>query len=216
MATATKRKRKNAGRDTFKKSFTNFNDRLVNTSETVIDETFLTAEKYQKLFAKTVKNTEPIVEKQVNMVFDTLEEIKDQYQNGANRFRKLIGWKEIKKNTEKRIKDIRKNAEERVEAIQDEVMDRAKAMGLPVKEEAKKKTTKKVAAKAVTTKTDLQVVDGIGPKMEKVLMAGGIDKLSVLANTEVSKIEGIIEASGVNLRGANIESWIEQAKKASK
>ena len=219
MATATKR-RKKTRKVSIKKSLVDFNSRLVNTSEEMIDETVLTGEKYQKLFAKTLKKSEPIIEKQVDIVFDTLEGIKDQYQFGAERFRKLIGWKDIKKSTEKTIKSIRKNAEERVDAIQDEIQVRAKSIGLPTTVKSVKTETRKAATKVAPTakkvQTDLKVIDGIGPKMEGILKAGGIKSVEALAKSNVTQIEKAIAKSGSSFRAINPESWLKQAKKQSK
>lgn len=219
MATATK-KRKTTRKVSIKNSLVDLNSRLVNTSEEVIDGTVLTGEKYQKLFAKTVKKTEPIIEKQVDIVFDTLEEIKDQYQASAQRFRKLIGWKDIKKSTKNTLKSIRKTTEERVDSIQNEVQERAKAMGIPTKVKSVKTTAKKTANKVAPVsknlQTDLKVIDGIGPKMEGILKAGGIKTVEGLAKSNVAQIEKVIAKSGSSFRAINPESWLAQAKKQTK
>lgn len=219
MATATK-KRKTTRKVSIKKSLVDLNSRLVNTSEEVIDGTVLTGEKYQKLFAKTVKKSEPIIEKQVDIVFDTLEELKDQYQTGAQRFRKLIGWKDIKKSTKNTLKSIRKSAEDRVDAIQNEVQVRAKSVGIPTKVKSvqtkAKKVTNKVAPASKNLQTDLKVIDGIGPKMEGILKAGGIKTVEGLAKSSVVQIEKAIAKSGSTFRAVNSESWLKQAKQLSK
>ncbi len=220
MATATAaKKRKTTSKVNLKKSLTDLNVRLVNTSEDVIEGTVATGEKYQKLFAKTLKRTEPLIEKQVDIVFDTMESLKDQYDFGTVRFKKLIGWKNLKKSTTNTLKSIKKNAEEKVDAIQTEFNVRTKSVNAPSK--VKKATPVKVASKKVTTAktvkmTDLKVIDGIGPKMERILNTGGIKSIDALAKSTISKVEKAIEKSGSSFRGINAEAWLTQAKQIIK
>ena len=235
-ATATKR-RKTAKKVSVKNTLADLNNALINNSEELIDAAVITGEKYQKLFAKSVKKSTPLVEKQVDIVFDTIESLKDQFDFGTVRFKKLIGWNDktvakFKKNATKRVEAIKNNVEETIDAVQTELNERIPAIPAPTKaikevEVVTKKAvvkTKKVAARknkavAKTTKVvanDLKVIDGIGPKMEKVLKAGGIKTINALAKASATKVENTIEKSGASLRGASVKSWISQAKKINK
>lgn len=235
-ATATKR-RKTAKKASVKNTLADLNNALINNSEELIDAAVITGEKYQKLFAKSVKKSTPLVEKQVDIVFDTIESLKDQFDFGTVRFKKLIGWNDkavakFRKNATKRVEAIKNNVEETIDAVQTELNERIPAIPAPTKaikevEVVAKKAvvkTKKVAARktkavAKTTKVvanDLKVIDGIGPKMEKVLKAGGIKTINALAKASATTVENTIEKSGASLRGASVKSWISQAKKINK
>jgi len=238
MATATKR-RKTTKKVTVKNTLNDLNTALITGSEELIDTAVITGEKYQKLFAKSVKKSTPLVEKQVDIMFETMESLKDQFDFGTVRFKKLIGWNDkavakFRKNATKRVEKIRKNAEDRIDAVQSDLNELIPAIPAPskavkqVEVTAKKAVTKtrKVAArktkaiaktaKVVTKANDLKVIDGIGPKMEKVLKSGGIKTINNLAKASVASVEKTIEKSGASLRGASVKSWISQAKKINR
>jgi large subunit ribosomal protein L17 len=61
---------------------------------------------------------------------------------------------------------------------------------------------------------DLEIIEGIGPKVAKVLKAAGIVSFSDLANAPVAKVEDALKAAGLNMMSA--PGWIEQAKLAAK
>ncbi len=240
MATATATKRRKAAKKVnVKNTLNDLNSALINGSEELIDAAVITGEKYQKLFAKSVKKSTPLVEKQVDIVFETIESLKDQFDFGTVRFKKLIGWNDktiakFRKNATKRVETLKKNAEEIIDDVQTELNERIPAIPAPTKavkevEVIAKKAvvkTRKVAArktkevaktaKAVVSNTDLKVIDGIGPKMEKVLKAGGIKTIKALSRASATTVENAIEKSGASLRGANVKSWISQAKKINK
>ncbi len=240
-ATATKR-RKTTKKVSVKNTLTDLNCALINGSESLIDSTVITGEKYQKLFAKSVKKTEPIIEKQVDIMFDTIESLKDQFDFGTVRFKKLIGWNDkvitkYRKKAVKNIESFKKTAEEKIDAVQTELNELIPAIPAPVKEvkatiakpakkvavrakkvaaKVSKTTAKKATAKSTAKANDLQIIDGIGPKMEKVLISIGYKTISKIANASAATIENKIEATGTALRGANVKSWIAQAKKINK
>ncbi|MCB0705248.1 MAG: hypothetical protein KDC34_08055 [Saprospiraceae bacterium] len=63
--------------------------------------------------------------------------------------------------------------------------------------------------------TDLKLVEGIGPKIEDLLKAAGINNWSDLAAASVAKIQGILDAGGDKFRLASPETWPKQAGLAS-
>lgn len=185
MATTTATKRRNAVKKVnVKNTLNDLNSALINGSEELIDAAVVTGEKYQKLFAKSVKKTTPLVEKQVDIAFETIESLKDQFDFGTVRFKKLIGWNDktiakFRKNATKRVETIRKNAEETIDAVQTELNEFIPAIPAPTKaikevEVVAKKAavkTRKVAArktkavkktaKATVANADLKVIDGL-------------------------------------------------------
>jgi len=58
---------------------------------------------------------------------------------------------------------------------------------------------------------NLKVVEGIGPKIESLLKAGGINNWSELAQTEVAKIQDILNAAGPRYKLAKPDTWPRQA-----
>jgi predicted flap endonuclease-1-like 5' DNA nuclease len=58
---------------------------------------------------------------------------------------------------------------------------------------------------------DLKIVEGIGPKIEELLKAAGINTWADLSNTSVARIQEILDAGGDNFRLAKPTSWPRQA-----
>ncbi|MGD0005261.1 MAG: hypothetical protein ABSE06_13635, partial [Anaerolineaceae bacterium] len=56
---------------------------------------------------------------------------------------------------------------------------------------------------------DLTIVEGIGPKINKVLHAAGIQSLSQLSDSEVTHLKKILNGAGIKL--ADPTTWPEQA-----
>ncbi len=66
-----------------------------------------------------------------------------------------------------------------------------------------------------TQKDDLKKIEGIGPKIEKMLNEAGIHTWHDLANTEVSLIQSVLDKGGPAYKIHNPESWPFQAKLAA-
>jgi predicted flap endonuclease-1-like 5' DNA nuclease len=63
---------------------------------------------------------------------------------------------------------------------------------------------------------DLKRVEGIGPKISSVLQAAGITTFSQLADTDVDRLQQILETADPNLlRLADPTTWPEQARLAA-
>lgn len=62
-----------------------------------------------------------------------------------------------------------------------------------------------------TNPNDLKVVEGIGPKIEGLLKAAGIDTWSDLAAAKLDKLQGILDAAGDRYRLADPSTWAKQA-----
>ena len=62
---------------------------------------------------------------------------------------------------------------------------------------------------------DLKIVEGIGPKIEKVLKKAGIDDWATLAATEPGRLKEILEEAGDRFRMHNPYTWPLQARLAA-
>jgi large subunit ribosomal protein L17 len=60
---------------------------------------------------------------------------------------------------------------------------------------------------------DLTVLEGIGPKVAKVLNEAGIMSFADLAHAEAAKVQETLNAAGMQMM--NPEGWIEQARLAA-
>ena len=63
---------------------------------------------------------------------------------------------------------------------------------------------------------DLKIVEGIGPKIEQLLKADGINTWAQLANTEVSRLQDILNRAGKRYQLAAPSTWPKQADLAAK
>jgi predicted flap endonuclease-1-like 5' DNA nuclease len=61
---------------------------------------------------------------------------------------------------------------------------------------------------------DLEIVEGIGPKIAELLKQNGIRKFSELAATDAPRLQAILHAAGPHFQMANPETWPEQAELA--
>lgn len=59
--------------------------------------------------------------------------------------------------------------------------------------------------------TNLQVIEGIGPKIESILKAGGINSLIELAASSEDKLRSILAEAGNRFKSHNPSSWPQQA-----
>ena len=64
-------------------------------------------------------------------------------------------------------------------------------------------------------KDDLKAIEGIGPKIEKLLHAAGIKTWQQLAQTKVSKLQEILDKAGKRYALADPGTWPKQAKLAA-
>jgi large subunit ribosomal protein L21 len=60
-------------------------------------------------------------------------------------------------------------------------------------------------------KDDLEIIEGIGPKIALVLIENGITTFAQLADAKAEAITAMLKASGGRFSLANPESWAEQA-----
>ena len=61
---------------------------------------------------------------------------------------------------------------------------------------------------------DLTELEGIGPKVAKVLSEAGVTTFDALAHAKVADLQNVLNAAGMQMM--NPEGWIDQAKLAAK
>jgi large subunit ribosomal protein L21 len=74
--------------------------------------------------------------------------------------------------------------------------------------------TPKALASSVATKggkDNLEIIEGIGPKIAKVLVDGGISTFALLAAAKADDVTAMLKASGGRFSLAKPASWAEQA-----
>lgn len=88
---------------------------------------------------------------------------------------------------------------------------RASAKAAPVAAAPAVRTAEVVPPVAVDD--DLEIIEGIGPKIASILKAAGVTSFAQLAAMDASKIAEIVHAGGVRL--VDTTSWPEQARLAA-
>lgn len=76
-----------------KKTVKEVNDFTLETAETIVEGAIVNGEKWQDLTHKAIKGSLKIAENQQNMVFDALEEVKNQMNKSKSRIKKLVNTK---------------------------------------------------------------------------------------------------------------------------
>lgn len=80
----------------------------------------------------------------------------------------------------------------------------------------KKETAPKIKASAKTSvKDDLKKIEGIGPKIEEILNAGGITTFAELSKAEVDSLKSMLDAAGKRFQMHDPSTWAQQAQLAA-
>jgi predicted flap endonuclease-1-like 5' DNA nuclease len=66
-----------------------------------------------------------------------------------------------------------------------------------------------------TTKDDLKIIEGIGPKIESLLNDAGVYTFNQLANSDLAQIQAILAAAGRRYQMHDPSTWSRQAQMAS-
>lgn len=72
-------------------------------------------------------------------------------------------------------------------------------------------TAARAAGFSLTHADELEIIEGIGPKIAELLRADGIDTFAALARTAPAAIQAILDKAGPNFRMANPATWPEQS-----
>jgi len=78
------------------------------------------------------------------------------------------------------------------------------------------KKSAKVRGKKRDGSDDLELIEGIGPKIAGLLKDAGINTFDALAKAPVEKVKEVLEAGGSKFNLAKPETWAEQAALAAK
>ncbi len=101
----------------------------------------------------------------------------------------------------------------------DELIALQKSLGITsqdaVQESKVEKWLVKIGLRKQYKQDDLKAIEGIGPKIEKLLIEAGITTWRQLAQTPVSKIREILESAGPNYALADPSTWPQQAALAA-
>ncbi len=165
MATSKQILKKN--RKEAKETLKTLHNQIFVTAEDIMENSVASGVKFQKLALKAIKKSEPLMNKQVDIMFDALEEIQSQFSTGSKRFQKLVGldakaMKKINKAAMKvamtvgtnveNAKKIVKKAKAAGQDLLGAAPKSAKEAKATVTNTAKKVTAKKAAAKKTTAK----------------------------------------------------------------
>ena len=74
----------------------------------------------------------------------------------------------------------------------------------------------KTAGFGVKGADDLEIIEGIGPKIAELLRQAGIRSFAQLADTPTARIQSVLDAGGGQYRIANPGTWAEQADLAAR
>ncbi len=77
------------------------------------------------------------------------------------------------------------------------------------------KKVAKIRGKARDGSDDLELIEGVGPKIAVLLKAAGIDTFDAMAKAPVDKVQEVLEAGGSKFNLAKPATWAEQAALAA-
>ncbi len=258
---ATKVKTAKKYRKEITKSVSNIHCEVINISDELVEGTITTATKWQKLWAKAIKNSEPIVSKQMDIMYDTLKTVKGQLKVSGKRMKTLVTEDldmptinvkvptlkvkvptlKAKATAKKAVKSAAKTAK-KVVAKTKAATPKAKtkvATNSKTSATAKRKSTATAKRKATATtkrkstatakrkvtaprkirtvKADnLKLIEGVGPKLETILLKNGIITFNDLSKTKVATLRTILEKAGPRYNMHNPTTWAKQARFAAK
>jgi len=146
-------------RNEVKKSLGQVHDTVLTTTDEFVDGLIVTGEKWQKLFGKALKNSKPILNKQIDILFDGIETLQVQAKEGNKRIKRLTGVDpqkvagqvedRVREETDKIISLVQRTAQK----AEDTAAEAVKTVENKATTTAKKanKTAKKVKSKAKKT-----------------------------------------------------------------
>lgn len=229
--------------DTLKTKAAKVNQDILKASDTVVDETLAAGEEWNKVLGKALKTGTHLFGQQQELALDALEGLKKQYNSGNKRLRKLLGFRTAQKavaNAVETVGEVIVTAEKKAKKVLATTVTRAEEEVQTTAAKTKKvlastkpaptkkvlSSTKKAApakkvlsstkkAVAVKTKTpnDLKVINGIGPKTEKVLNAAGVMTYADLAAFKAEGLKNVLSAESLRYSADEPQAWIDEAKK---
>ncbi|PHI19773.1 hypothetical protein CEQ90_11135 [Lewinellaceae bacterium SD302] len=148
---------------------------------------------------KMIKNIGPFLEKQLN-------------EQGVYTYAQIAGWSEedVVEITKKigYLPGVIAKADWTGQARR--LQSAAKDSAATQQERSIQPATKKIKDNPIKM-SNLQVIEGIGPKIESILKAGGVDSLIELAASSEDKLRSILAEAGNRYKSHNPSSWPKQA-----
>lgn len=99
-------------------------------------------------------------------------------------------------------------------AVSDQPSEAAENLTAPASEELTVQVTSPDAP--VGSADDLEIIEGIGPKIAAALRAAGIDSFKKLANASESQLRDILTTAAVRYPGTTLPTWAHQAAYAAR
>ena len=84
----------------------------------------------------------------------------------------------------------------------------------PLGSDQETENTKKTVSKIRQKPEDLTIIEGVGPKIEKLLKADGINTWEDLSKVDVERLISILKKAGDRFSFHNPKTWPQQAKLA--
>ena len=201
--------------DTVKTQTKNLHDSALNATDTIVDNGLQIGKQWQKVFAKAMEGSTVLMGKQQDLVFDTLETVREQVIYGGKRVSKLLQVDDmeirpLETPLIQKIESQRKAAVKKVKSTLKNAPKTAKAVGKKTR-----KAVKKATPKTDDVKNDLKIIEGIGPKIESVFNKAGIKSYTDMANADLKTLQGILELAGPRYNMHDPATWKKQAKLAA-
>ena len=195
---------------------------VLTISDELVEETIATGERWQNLMRKALKNGVKVYGKQQDLAFDTLESLKDQYNTGTKRLKKLVGFdtEEAKKAFEETIKTTTAKAKNTIQNIIES--DELEAIEKTAKKAIRKTTGRvKTAAKRATksaTKASASVAKSATTAKEAVKKAvenTDLENIETTAKKAVRKTTGRVKTAAKRATKSATKASASVAKSAT-
>lgn len=131
------------------------NTKAIELTEELIEGSVATGVKYQKLAVNALKKTEPIMAKNVDIAFDTVEALYDQMISANTRLQKLFGIQKTVKNAKATLWNTYKSTSKLAEKNMDDATNILKAAANEI-EESMEVITEKIKQGAKTAEKQIK------------------------------------------------------------
>ncbi|MEO0727234.1 MAG: hypothetical protein AAFZ63_21995 [Bacteroidota bacterium] len=181
--------------DSVKSSISEMHEEVLSTAHQMVDVSLESGAKWQKLMTKVLHQGTDLFEKQQDMTFNALEEVKSQFMTSNKRFKQLLGLNQTKA---KKAAKLRKENGVRARKATTKVAD----------------LTAEVDADFLSTQDNLKELKGIGPKIESLLNEAGISSFYQLANASTERLQDVLKKAGSRYQSMNPTIWKSLAQAA--
>lgn len=192
----------------------NINEYSLETADELIDFTVEGGKNWQAFLSKALKEGTALLGKQQDLTLSILEGLKGQVINGTKRTRQLLNidfnWrqveKEVKEVTAQSTKSVRKTVKKASKKV---------AKATKTAEATIEKTIDTITANIPSEKDNLKVIEGVGPKIEKLLNEAGIYTFGQLEKADTTRLQEVLKTAGPRFKMHNPTTWTQQAALAA-